>query len=245
MIIELQNPGILSKAVDIISELVTEVRIKVDDSGLSITAMDPANVAMVDFHLSKESFSRFESGKETIGISLESLKQVLRRCGAGSSLVFERKENLLEMQVQDRIKRNFILSLIDIEGEEINFHSKTERMEFSSHVELNSIDLIDSVEDCSVVSDSCSFIIENGKFVIEAKGLNSARSEFSGDEARIRAENCRSKYSIDYLQKFIKAGKLCEKSILEFANDHPLKMSFKKENFELRFVLAPRVETED
>lgn len=245
MIIELQNPGILSKAVDIISELVSEVRIKVDETGLSITAMDPANVALVDFHLSKNSFSRFEASKEVLGISLDSLKQVLRRCGTGSSLVFERKENLLEVLVQDRIKRNFTLSLIDIESEEIDFNSKTERMEFSSHVELNSIDLIDSIEDCSVVSDSCSFIVNNGKFMIEAKGLNSAKSEFSGDEATIKAENCKSKYSIEYLQKFIKGAKICDKSILEFANDHPLKMSFKNENFTLRFVLAPRVETED
>ena len=118
-------------------------------------------------------------------------------------------------------------------------------LEFSSKVELNSIDLIASIEDCGVVADACSFIIEEGKFIIEAKGLNSARSEFSGDEAKIQAENCKSKYSLEYLQKFIKGAKLYEKTILQFANDHPLKMEFKNENRELSFILAPRVETED
>jgi len=47
---------------------------------------------------------------------------------------------------------------------------------------------IDAIEDCGVVADACSFIIQNGKFIIEAKGMNSARSEFSGDEAKIEAE---------------------------------------------------------
>jgi proliferating cell nuclear antigen len=245
MLIELQNPVMLSKAVEIISELVNEVRIKVNEAGLSITAMDPANVSMVGFVLPKKSFSRFESGTETLGVNLDNLKQVLKRCGTGSALLMEKNENFLNIEIRDRIKRNFILSLIDIEGNEIDFGAKTERMEFSSFVELNSIDLVASIEDCAIVSDSCSFIIENDRFIIEAKGLNSARSEFSGDEARIKAENCRAKYSLEYLQKFIKGAKLCEKSFLEFANDHPLKLEFRNELMELKFVLAPRVENED
>ena len=245
MLIELQNPTILSKAVDIISELVNEVRIKVNEAGLSITAMDPANVSMVGFVLPKKSFSRFETGTETLGINLDNLKQVLKRCGSGSSLLMEKKDNSLEIQIQDRIKRNFVLSLIDIEGNDIDFGAKTERMEFSSSVELNSIDFVDSIEDCAIVADSCSFVIENDRFMIEAKGLNSARSEFSGDEARIKAENCKSRYSLEYLQKFVKGARLADKTLLEFANDHPLKIEFRNELMELKFVLAPRVETED
>ena len=245
MLIELQNPTILSKAVEIISELVNEVRIKVNEAGLSITAMDPANVSMVGFVLPKKSFSRFETGTETLGINLDNLKQVLKRCGSGSSLLMEKKDNSLEIQIQDRIKRNFVLSLIDIEGNDIDFGAKTERMEFSSSVELNSIDFVDSIEDCAIVADSCSFVIENDRFMIEAKGLNSARSEFSGDEARIKAENCKSRYSLEYLQKFVKGARLADKTLLEFANDHPLKIEFRNELMELKFVLAPRVETED
>jgi len=245
MLIEMQNPLLLARAVEIISEIVNEVRIKVNEVGLSITAMDPANVSMVGFKLPKSSFTRFETGAETLGISLDNLKQVLKRCGSGSSLIIEKKDNFLEMQIRDRIKRNFMISLIDIEGDEIDFDSKTERMEFSSSVELNAIDLVDSIEDCAIVSDSCSFIIDNDKFILEAKGLNSARAEFSGDEAKIKAENCKSRYSLEYLQKFIKGARLSEKAFLEFANDHPLKLEFVNELMELRFVLAPRVETED
>ncbi|MEK0336616.1 MAG: hypothetical protein QQN41_04180 [Nitrosopumilus sp.] len=245
MLVKLDNPALLSKVVEIISELVTEVRIKVNESGLSIAAMDPANVAMVGFKLPRSAFSQFETGYETLGINLDDFKRILKRCGIGSSLILEKKENLLNIQIHDRIKRTFTLSLIEIDAEDIDFTSKIERMEFSSSVELSSIDLIDSIEDCAIVSDACSFIIEDGKFVIEARGLNSARAEFSGDEAKIEAENCKSKYSLEYLQKFVKGAKLCEKITLDFANDHPLKMSLKTEHMELGFILAPRVETED
>lgn len=56
MLVQLENPSLLSKVVEIISELVTEVRIKVSEFGMSIIAIDPANVAMVGFKLPKSFF---------------------------------------------------------------------------------------------------------------------------------------------------------------------------------------------
>ena len=245
MLVKLEDPTLLAKAVEIISELVTEVRIKINENEMRISAMDPANVAMVGFKISKSAFSQYEVGNEVLGINLENLRQILKRCGPGSSLILEKQENFLKIQIHDRIKRNFMLNLIDIESEDIDFEEKISKMEFSSLVEINSMDLILSIEDCAIVAESCSFVIKDGKFIIEAKSLNSAMSEFSGDEAKIQAENCKAKYSLEYLQKFMKASKLCEKIILHFAEDHPLKIDFKTLEIELSFILAPRVETED
>jgi proliferating cell nuclear antigen len=239
MKIKLENSVLLCKAIELVSELVTEVRIKIDDFGLSITAIDPANVAMVHFRIPKSAFSQFESGREILGVNLDSLKKILKR--SSGSVVLEKKENFLEIEMQDRINRRFTLCLMEIEGEEKEMPS----LEFSSRIEMNSSDFIDSIEDCTVVDDACSFIIKEGRFIIEARGLNSARSEFSGDEAKINAESCKSKYSLEYLQKFAKASKLSNKTILNFADDHPLRMDIKTEHMELSFLLAPRVETED
>ena len=239
MKVKLENSGVFSKAIDLISELVTEVRIKINEYGLSITSIDPANVAMVNFRIPRKAFTEFESSQETLGINLDSLKRILKR--SSGSVILEKKENMLEIQMQDKIKRNFTLSLINIDSEEKEMPS----LEYSSKIEINSPDLIDSVEDCAVVSDACSFIIKENKFIIEAKGLNSARTEFSGDEVKIDAEQCKSRYRIEYLQKFIKASKLSPKTILNFADDHPLKMDIKTEHMEISFLLAPRVETED
>lgn len=245
MLIKLDNPTLLSKAIELISELVIEVRIKVNEFGMSITAMDPANVSMVGFKLPKSAFSRFESGPEVLGVNLENLKKILKRCGTKSSLILEKQGNLLDIKIEDRVRRNFKLSLIEIESEDIDFDVKIERMEFSSRVELSSEDFIASIEDCAVVAEACSFIIKDGKFIIEAKNLNSARSEFSGDEANIQAEDCKARYSLEYLQKFLKGAKIVDKTILYFADDHPLKVLFKTEHMLLGFILAPRIETED
>jgi proliferating cell nuclear antigen len=239
MRIKLENSSTLSKAIDLISELVTEVKIRLNEYGLSITAIDPANVAMVGLRIPKKAFSEFDSGSETLGVNLDNLKRILKR--SSGPLTLEKRENLLYIQMEDRIKRNFILSLMEIESEDKDMPN----LEFSARVELQSGDLIDSVEDCAVVADACSFIIKEEKFIIEAKGLNSTRTEFSSDEAKINAEACKSRYSLEYLQKFIKASKLADKTVLNFADDHPLRMDVRTENVEISYILAPRVETED
>lgn len=244
MLVKLDKPQLISKAIELISELVIEVKIKFNEFGMSITAMDPANVALVCFKIPKTGFSQFDLGtdsEEVLGVNLDNLKKILKRCGASGNLILSKKENMLEIKIQDRIQRNFSLNLIEVESEE----KEMPDLEYSSKIQINSVDLIDSIEDCVVVADACGFIIENGKFIIEAKGLNSARSEFSGDEAKIEAEDCKARYSLEYLQKFMKAAKLCEKTNLKFANDHPLRLDFKADNIELNFILAPRVETED
>lgn len=241
MLIQFENPSLFSKVIEIISELVTEVRIKINESGLSITSIDPANVSMVNFIMPKKSFSLFKSNEEVLGIDLDSFKKILKRVNPSSTLLLEKKDNYLNIQIQDKIKRSFNLGLIEIESEE----KEIPNLEFSSMVEVDSKDFSDSIEDCSIVSDACSFIILNDRFIIESKGLNSARSEFSGDEAKITAENCKSRYSLEYIKKFLKGAKLVEKIILKFANDHPLRMDIKNELMSLSFLLAPRVETED
>jgi proliferating cell nuclear antigen len=241
MRVKLDNPLMLAKAVEIISELVSEVRLKVNEFGMSIVAIDPANVAMVGFKLPKSFFSMFEVTDEVLGINLDDFKRILKRCGTKSSLILERQENMLNIRIEDRILRNFSLGLINIESED----KEMPNLEFSSRIELDSQDFIDSVEDCSVVAEACSFIVKENIFIIEAKGLNSARAEFSGDEAQINAEDCKSRYSLEYLAKFIKGCKLSEKTILNFAANHPLKMELRDNGMELSFILAPRVETED
>ena len=242
MKLKLEDATLFTKAIDLISELVLEVKIKINEFGLSKVAIDPANVSMVSLKMPKSSFKEFESGEETLGVNLENLKKILKRCSKNAQLILEKEENKINITIEDKIFRKFSLNLIEVESEDKEFPS---HLEYSSVVEINSQDLIDSIEDCAIISDACSFIVENSKFIVETKDINSARAEFSSDEVEMKAEDCKARYSIDYLQKFLKAGKTFEKTNLNFANDHPLKIDFKSPIISLSFLLAPRIETED
>jgi len=242
MHLKLESPKIFSDIVSIISELVTEVRIKVNQEGINLTAIDPANVAMVHFRIPAELFSDFKVEKEQeLGVNLDSLKAVLRRCKPGSSLILERAENTLKLGIQDRVKRDFSLTLINIDSEE----KSLPEWEFNSVIHINSDALVEVIEDCSVVSDACTFIAEPDKFVVEAHGLNSARAEFSSDEAEIHSGNSMARFSLEYLSKFIKGAKISNRATLSFSNNHPMRLDFHTGQVVLSFVLAPRIEQED
>lgn len=242
MQLTLQNPKIFSDIITIISEIVTEVRMKVSKEGISLTAIDPANVAMVYFKIPSDLFTEFSLEKEEeLGVNLNNLKAVLRRCSPGASLSLEKQDNFLNLSIKDRIKRDFSLALIEIDAEEKPLPS----WEFNSVVKLNAESFVEVVEDCAVVSDACTFIAEPNRFIVEAHGLNSARAEFSSDEAEIHSGNSMARFSLEYLSKFTKGAKISNKASLSFSDNHPMRLDFHTGLVVLSFVLAPRVEQED
>ncbi len=242
MQLKLDNPKILADIVSIISELVTEVKLKVSKEGLSVTAIDPANVAMVYFKLPSDLFSQFElQNDDILGINLENLKAVLRRCQLGSSLTLSKQDNTLQLGIQDKVKRDFTLSLIDLDVEE----KELPVWEFKSVIKMPSDSFVEVVEDCSVVSDACTFIAEPNKFTVEAKGpLNSARAQFSSDEVEIHSDFSTARFSLEYLNKFIKGAKISSNVSINFSDNHPMRVNFPTGNVMLSFILAPRIEQE-
>ena len=242
MKLKLENPKIFSDIVTIISDLVTEVKLKVDDSGMFLTAVDPANVAMIYFKLPASLFAEFNVSKpEVLGVNLDNLKAVLRRCKPGAQLTIENTESALKMGIHDRIKRDFSLALIEVEGEE----KDVPEWEFQSVIKLDAEAFSQVIEDCSIVSDACTFIASPNSFVVEASGLNSARAEFSSDEVEIHSGNSTSRYSLEYLNKFIKGAKISSRVSVNFSDNHPIRINFPTGDVMLSFVLAPRIEQED
>lgn len=243
MLLKLENPKLLADIVSIISEIVTEVKIKVTKDGMGLTAIDPANVAMVYFKIPADLFSQFEvQNDEILGINLENFKAVLRRCQQGSSLSLSKVDNTLKLGIQDRIKRDFTLALIDIDAEE----KEMPQWEFNSVIKMDSNTFVEVVEDCAIVSDACTFIAEPAKFIIDAHGpLNSARAEFSPEEVEIHSGNSTARFSLEYLNKFMKGAKISSQVILNFSDNHPMRINFPTGNVMLSFILAPRIEQND
>ena len=239
MQLKLSDAKAFSEAISILSEIVNEVRIKVSKNGLSAVAVDPANVALVSLKLPPTAFSQFDGDEEELCVNLEDLKQILRRVNPGSSLVLEKRENKLSLQLQDGVKRNFTLALINLEAEE----KQVPTLDFQTKVLLPSNLFQHAIEDAAIVSDSCTFVTKENSFSVEAKGnLNSSQTEFNAEEAKFSGQG-KSKYSLEYLQKFVKGGKLADNVHLQYKTDYPLRVDFLGAA-ELTFILAPRVEEE-
>ncbi|MBU3923380.1 MAG: hypothetical protein KJ592_00525 [Nanoarchaeota archaeon] len=240
MILKLDDPKLMSDAVAVVSEIVTEVRIKLLAEGMSIVAVDPANVAMVIFKLPKESFVEYVAGNSVWGVNLADLKKILKRAGAVASVVIEEEEGKLKISIFDKVKRTFRLSLIEVSGDDKDIPA----LNFGARVEMDSEGFSKAIEDANVVADSCSFVLRDKVFSVEGSGnLNSAKAEFSGEHLEMFGGG-KSKYSLEYLMKFIKASKISGNVVVNFSDDYPLKLDFPGERMGIGFVLAPRVEND-
>jgi len=247
MKLTLAEPKYLKESVSIISELVNEGVFKVTPESIELIAMDPANVAMVIFKLLSSSFVDYDVKKDVeLAINLSNLKQILRRAKPTDMLTLEiDANNRLLVQLKGNTIRTFSLPIIDLENKE----QKVPSLEFPVSISTTSSILSEAIEDVDIVADSVSFIVENGKFIINAEGdLSNANIEIKADDdTKIKGtkEKVKAKYSIEYLKKMIGAAKLSDRVSVQFNKDYPLKLEFKAvDKLMLSFILAPRVENE-
>jgi proliferating cell nuclear antigen len=243
----LSEPRFLKESVSILSELVNDVKIKLDADKLEIVAMDPANVAMIVFRLLNSAFAEYDiKGVEVISVNLESLKQVLSRAKPNDNIVLELDEekNRLKIGLRGESKRNFNLGLIDIHEKE----QKVPELDFSGSVEMSNVVFNEAVEDMDIVADTVSLSTDGNSFLIEAAGnTHDAKVSFNKSENISIAlsedkENVKAKYSIVYLKKILKGGKLADKVFLKLGQDYPLQIEYKvTDKLHFRTLLAPRV----
>ena len=247
MKLTLAEPRFLKESVNIISDLVNEVRFKIDSDKIEMIAMDPANVAMIVFKLLSSAFVEYEVEHEReICVSLESLKQVLRRAKPSDTLTLklDLEKNYLKLLLKGESIRTFDLPLIDID-ERIQ---KVPELNFPLRIETNSFILDEAVEDVGVVAESVALTAFNNKFIIQSEGnMGAAKIEIStDDETNIvlnGAESISARYSVEYLKKIIKGGRLTDKVKILLGNDYPLRIEYIiPDKLELSTILAPRVE---
>src|SRR3989344_3941260 len=237
MRLSLSNPKLLSDSVAVISELVSDIKFKLDGDKLELIAMDPANVAMVAFTLLSSAFTEYNIEKPLeIALNLDSLKQILRRAKPSDYLTIELEEekNKLNIKMKGDSTRTFSVSLIDL-GER---QHKVPKLSFPLNVSLSTYVFDEAIEDVSVFADSVVFNINKDKFVIESEGrINNAKVEILNNEENkivwneeTEEKNVKAKYSVEYLKKICKGSKLADNVNIQFSNDYPLRVEFKSNN---------------
>jgi len=242
----LKEVSLLVNSISTIAELIDEGIFKLSKDGISLLASDRAMVAAVDFKISSSAFEEYEIDKEqSIGLDIPNFLSVLKRASAQDKATFTLQDSKLEIVLENSSRRRFVLPLLDLSQEEV---PRIDQLEFSTKASLSSDVLESGIADAEVVADAVVFEASPSRFVMRAEGdISSTQLELEkGNKALAElkaAGSVKARYPLDYLKKMIKAAKLSDSVVLEWAQDYPLKMSFEVEGkLSLNFVLAPRVE---
>lgn len=248
MKLTLTEPRFLKEPINIISEIVTDVKFKVSKDKIELIAMDPANVAMIIFKLLSSAFVEYNvDAEKEICVNLENLRNIMRRAKPTDTVTIELEEdkNRLKVQLKGESTRTFRTSLIELDENE----QKVPELDFPLTVETPTMLFDEAVEDMEIISESILFSVEKNKLNIQASGsTNTASIEITtDDETTIKyekeiEEKIESRYSIEYLKKLIKASRLTDTVKLNFGPDYPLMLEYNVlDKLQFRAILAPRV----
>ncbi|MBI4167567.1 MAG: proliferating cell nuclear antigen (pcna) [Candidatus Aenigmarchaeota archaeon] len=237
----------LKNSIGIVAEIIDEGIFRISKSGLKFVAADRALVAVVDLSIATAAFEKFEVTEDTsVGVNMNNFVSVLRRASAGDKLTLKKEDgkNRLKVIIAGASTRRFEVPIIDMVESEL---PPTDKLEFSSSVELKSDVLAEGIADAEIISDIVIFEASSEGFKIRSEG-DSSITELElekGNPSLVKLEltnNTKSGYPLDYLKKMVKATKLADTAGIKFSSDFPMKMEFGSgDKFKMSFVLAPHM----
>ncbi len=228
------------------SNLIDEAAFKVSEEGISMKAMDPSRVVLIDLNLPESIFSKYQVEEaETIGVNMDHFKKILKRGKTKDTLILRKgDENFLEITFEGTAKRTFRLPLIEVEALELDLPE----LPFTAKVVVLGEVIKEAVKDASLVSDAIKFMAKENEFTMKAEG-ETQEVEIKltlEDEGLLDLEveeETQSAYGISYLADMIKGIGKADEVAIHFGNEMPLQMEYLiRDEGKLVFLLAPRVE---
>jgi proliferating cell nuclear antigen len=247
MELELKEIDLFKRIIDALSSLMSDVSLDLTKEGLSIKAMDPANVAMILFSGKPGMFEQFNLDKDTkLSVSLLDLVNVFKLVKRGEKVKLTDIKNRLIIDVVGKTKRKFSIPLID----ENYTAQKVPQLKFSAEGTILSQIMRDGIKGAVLVDDSIYISVSRDKLMMSAKSddkefVEDISINENKDIFDLRAEDAdtKSKYSIDYLSKFLDAVDPEKPLKFYIAKNYPLKIDYELDsNASVSFILANRIE---
>jgi len=152
-----------------VGAVVEECRLHLDREGLSILAVDPANVAMIDLSLSAAAFETYEASGGVIGVSVDRLREIASMAGTTDQLHLELNSQTRKLHISvDGLE--YTLALIDPAS--IRQEPDLPELEFGAEFTLGKGPLARGIKAADMVADEVLFSVNEAadQVVIEAGG---------------------------------------------------------------------------
>lgn len=237
---------ILKEVVNVVSTLVDEAKFSMNSDGLTIKAVDPAHIAMVDLSLGKDAFEEFKADEVEIGIDIDKLSQFLKLARSDDIIDVKHDEDKrrLNIAVGDITRR---MSLIDTTGMS---DPKVPSLNLPVTLTVKVDDLVQGIKASETVSDHIALIASPEGFEMTCEGdmdqVNWKKSK-KDMESLEAPSSVRSLFPLEYFSNMLRAVPSGSLVTMHLGNDYPVRVEFKIAGGkgEVRYLLAPRIESGD
>ncbi len=239
------NAELLKDAIASLAVIVDEVRFRIKPEGISVKAVDPANVAMVIFELGSSAFDEYSADELEIGIDLNKITDLLGITDKGDTVRMELEEGNNKLLI-DVGGLSYTLSLLD--PSTIRAEPRIPQLELPAKVVMNGTDLRRAVKAAEKISDHMLMGVSGDTFYMEAKGdTDKVRLEMGRDQLiDLKTGEASSLFSLDYLTDIVKPTNKVNEVSLSLGRDFPVIIEFEIANGagRISYLLAPRIESD-
>ena len=238
----------LKGLVNVISTLIDEVKFTISPEGMTLKAVDPAHVAMIELNIEAGAFESYVADETEIGLDLDKVKDVLKLSSSGDIISMEQDEGYgrLIFKVGNITRR---MNLVDTSS--MN-DPKVPQLELSSNIEVPVSELQRGIKASENISDHIALTITPDYFELACEGdtdsvnLKLEKSQLSGLEISGDKDKCCSLFPLDYFSNLIKAVPSDASIRIELDNDYPVMLNFALAEGKgtVKYLLAPRIESD-
>ena len=236
----------LQATLDSVGVLVDECKIHLDDSGIEIRAVDPANVGMVDLSLDAEAFESYEADGGLIGVNLVRLQDIAGMADSDQLVHLELDEETRKLHISiDGLE--YTLALIDPES--IREEPDLPDLDLAATIVIEGRDIDRAVTAADMVSDHIELGVDETDevFYVKAQGdTDDVHLELDADDLiDLVVGPASSLFSLDYLQDMNKAIPKDTEVTMELGDEFPVKLHFDiaEGEGEVTYMLAPRIQS--
>lgn len=235
----------LRSIIDAVGTLVDEAKIRLAKDGISLKAVDPAHVAMVELTLGKGAFDEYKADEGEFGVDLEKLKDILKLAGTDDEVVLklDTTNNKLEVHIGNLTRR---MGLVDVSG---MTDPKVPKLELPATITLSVDELERGIRASEAVSDHVALSATPEAFELSAEG-DTDSVDLRLEKGMLGALKCTDKvkslFSLDYFANMVKAAKGTPGLTIHLGSDYPVRLEFEiaKGNGRVTYLLAPRIESD-
>ncbi len=237
----------LTDALDSVSVLVDECKIRLNEEEFAIRAVDPANVGMVDLSLAAAAFESYEADGGVIGVNLGRLEDIAGMANSGDLIHLELDEETRKLHIQiDGL--SYTLALIDPDS--IRQEPDIPDLDLPADIVLEGSQLNRGITAADMVSDHIALRVDaaDEAFYIEAEGdTDDVDLQLDSDDLiDLTAGDADSLFSLDYLKDMNKAIPKSTEVTAELGEEFPVKLhyEFGEGLGQVTYMLAPRIQSE-
>jgi len=237
---------------EVLKDILTDVNIIFDETGMKIMAMDGNHVALIHLKLEAENFEKFECKRKTmIGVCMMSFYKLMKTVSNSDIVTMymeEENTDILYITIKNGEKNsltNFSLKLLDIDEEELTIPD----VDIDCIITMNANEFHKICRDMTNIKDIITITSTDKQIKFSTEGDFAKWETVIGETShgltfnKEAGNEISGSYSLKYINLFTKSTNLCNTIELYLKPDYPLIMKYNVGNLgEIRFCLAPKHE---